>query len=75
MYFIAKLRPLPRRKVIDILASNGFEEARSGKHITFKKRIGDRVLTTWVPHHREVTVFVIQYIIKQTEKERSEFEG
>jgi len=47
---------------------------RSGKHITFKKRVGDRVLTTWVPHHREVTVFVIQYIIKQTEKERSEFE-
>lgn len=71
---MARLRPLPRRKVIDVLKSNGFEEVRSGKHTTFKKRIGDRVLTTWVPHHSEVTVFVIQYIIKQTEKERSEFE-
>ncbi len=74
MCSIARLRPLPQRRVIEILKSNGFEEVRSGKHITFKKRVGDRVLTTWVPHHREVTVFVIQYIIKQTEKERSEFE-
>ncbi|MDG7016543.1 MAG: type II toxin-antitoxin system HicA family toxin [Nitrososphaerota archaeon] len=71
---MARLRPLRRRKVIDVLKSNGFEEVRSGKHITFKKKIGDRVLTTWVPHHNEVTVFVIQYIIKQTEKDRSEFE-
>ena len=71
---MARLRPLRRRKVIDVLKSNGFEEVRSGKHITFKKKIGDRVLTTWVPHHSEVTVFVIQYIIKQTEKDRSEFE-
>ena len=70
---MARLRPLRRRKVIDVLKSNGFEEVRSGKHITFKKKIGDRVLTTWVPHHSEVTVFVIQYIIKQTEKDRSEF--
>jgi predicted RNA binding protein YcfA (HicA-like mRNA interferase family) len=51
-----------------------FEEVRSGKHITFKKKAGGRTLTTWVPHHREVTIFVVQYIIKQTEKERSEFE-
>ncbi|MDG6981057.1 MAG: type II toxin-antitoxin system HicA family toxin [Nitrososphaerota archaeon] len=71
---MARLRPLRRRKVIDVLKSNGFEEVRSGKHITFKKKIGGRVLTTWVPHHSEVTVFVIQYIIKQTEKDRSEFE-
>ncbi len=47
---------------------------RSGKHLTLKKAVPGRVLTTWVPHHREVTVFVIQYIIKQAEKERSEFE-
>jgi predicted RNA binding protein YcfA (HicA-like mRNA interferase family) len=68
-----KLRPLPQRKVIEILQSNGFVEVRSSKHTTFKKRVGDKVLTTWVPHHREVTVFVVQYIIKQTEKPRSEF--
>ena len=71
---MAKLRPLPQRKVIEILRSNGFQEVRSGKHITFKKSLSDRVLTTWVPHHSEITVFVIQHIIKQTEKERSEFE-
>ncbi|MDG6964187.1 MAG: type II toxin-antitoxin system HicA family toxin [Nitrososphaerota archaeon] len=71
---MARLRPLRRRKVVDVLKSNGFEEVRSGKHATFKKKIGDRMLTTWVPHHSEVTVFVIQYIIKQTEKDRSEFE-
>lgn len=71
---MARLRTLPQRKVIEILQSNGFEEVRSSKHTTFKKKVGDHVLTTWVPHHNEVTVFVIQYIIKQTEKERSEFE-
>jgi len=27
-----------------------------------------------VPHHKEVSVFVIQYIIKQTKKPREEFE-
>lgn len=36
--------------------------------------MGQHTLTTWVPHHKEVTVFVIQYIIRQTEKPRSEFE-
>ena len=71
---MAKLRPLPQRKVIEVLKSNGFEEVRSSKHITFKKKVGQRVLTTWVPHHNEVTVFVIQFIIKQAEKSRSEFE-
>jgi predicted RNA binding protein YcfA (HicA-like mRNA interferase family) len=74
VFCIPKLRPLPQRKVIEILLSNGFEEVRSSKHTTFKKKVGNRVLTTWVPHHREVTVFVIGYIIRQTEKPRSEFE-
>lgn len=72
---MGKLRPLPQKKVIEILKKNGFKEVRSGKHKTFKKIISDgRILTTWSPHHREVAVFVIQYIIKQTEKPRSEFE-
>lgn len=74
MFYIARLRPLGQRKVIEILKKNGFEEVRTRKHITFKKKTSDKVLTTWVPHHREVTVFVIQYIIKQSEKERSDFE-
>jgi len=73
---MGKLRPLLQKKVIKILKDNGFKEVRAGKHITFKKTLsGNRVLTTWIPHHREVTVFVIQHIIKQTEKSRSEFES
>jgi predicted RNA binding protein YcfA (HicA-like mRNA interferase family) len=74
VFYIGKLRPLPQRKVIQVLKNNGFQEVRSGKHITFKKVIDGKVLTTWVPHHREVSVFVIKYIIKQTEKSREEFE-
>ncbi len=72
---MGKLRPLPQKKVIQILESNNFKEIKSGKHITFKKSLSNgRILTTWVPHHRVVTVFVIQYIIKQAEKPRSDFE-
>jgi len=71
---MSKLRPLPQGKVIKILEKNGFKQVRSGKHITLKKITSNKVLTTWVPHHKEVTVFVIQYIIKQTEKAKKEFE-
>lgn len=70
-----KLRSLPQKAVIRILESNGFQPIRFGKHITFKKKVpGGKVLTTWVPQHREVTVFVIKYIIRQTEKPKAEFE-
>lgn len=61
--------------MIAILVGNGFVQVRSESHITFKRTTNDgRVLTTWVPHHREVTVFVIQHIIRQTGKDRKEFE-
>ncbi len=69
-----RLRPLQQNRVIQILESNGFVRVRSGKHITFKKIFQDKVLTTWVPHHSEVSVFVIQHIIRQTGKPREEFE-
>ncbi len=72
---MAKLKPLSQKKVIKILKRNGFKMVRSRKHITFKKIISNKVLTTWVPHHLEVSVFVIQYIIKQTEISRKEFES
>lgn len=73
---MGRLRPLSQGRVICILKSNGFQEVRSGKHITFKKTSKNgRILTTWVPHHRLVTVFVTQYIIKQSEKPRMEFES
>lgn len=71
---MGKLRPLSQNKVIKILEQNGFKLVRSGKHLTFKKSKDYKILTTFVPHHKEVTVFVIQYIIKQTEKPRQEFE-
>ncbi len=75
-----KLRPLPQRKVIRVLEKNGFKQVRSGKHITFKKiDTTARVLTTWVPHHKEVTIFVIGHIFNsipvlpwQDEKQPSE---
>ncbi|MDD5163667.1 MAG: type II toxin-antitoxin system HicA family toxin [Candidatus ainarchaeum sp.] len=70
-----KLQPLKQSKVIKILESNCFVQARSGKHITFKKTDSQgKVLTTWVPHHKEVTVFVIKYIIRQTGKPKEEFQ-
>jgi len=57
---MGKLKPLTQTKVIQILKSNGFNQARSGKHITFKRKTVDgNILTTWVPHHKMVTVFVI----------------
>ncbi len=73
---MAKLKPLSQRRILQILQNNGFEKTREGKHLTFKKITGEqRVLTTWVPRHSEITVFVIQYIIKQTEIPREEFES
>jgi predicted RNA binding protein YcfA (HicA-like mRNA interferase family) len=71
---MSKLRPLKQRKVINILLKNGFKEVRRGKHITFKKYLPDgEVLTTWVPYHSEISIFVLQYIIKQTRKSKEEF--
>ena len=68
------LRQLSQAKVIKILESNGFIQVRSAKHITFKKtEPNGKILTTWVPHHKTVSVFVIQYIIRQTDKPREEF--
>ncbi len=71
---MTKLRPLPQHKVIEILKRNGFKRMRTRRHITFKKKIEDgKVLTTWVPLHKEVSKFVIKYIIKQTQKKPEEF--
>ena len=71
---MARLRPLSQAKVISILKSNGFKQVRSRKHITFKKTDSSgRVWTTWVPHHKEVTLFVVGHIIRQSGKPREEF--
>jgi predicted RNA binding protein YcfA (HicA-like mRNA interferase family) len=72
---MGKLRKLLQKRIISILESNGFQQVRSRKHITFKKTTDNgRILTTWVPHHKTVSAFVIRYIIKQTEIPREEFE-
>lgn len=47
----------------------GFKELRSGSHMAFKKQVDNRVLGTWVPHHRKATVFVSQQIIKLVHSE------
>ena len=74
MLKVAGLRELNQGKVIKILEANGFAQIRSGKHITFKRTDSSgKVLTTWVPHHKTVSVFVIKFIIKQTGKPREEF--
>ena len=74
MFCIVKLRPLEQNKIIRILEKNGFTRVREGKHITFKKADSKgKVWTTFVPHHKEVTIFVLQYIIRQTGKCREEF--
>ncbi|MCD6414292.1 MAG: type II toxin-antitoxin system HicA family toxin [Candidatus Diapherotrites archaeon] len=73
-FIIAGLRQLPRHKVEKILKDNGFKRVRSSKHTTYKKKVSrNKILTTWVPHHKTVTLFVIQHIIRQTEKPREEF--
>ena len=69
-----KIKPLNQSIVISVLKRNGFKEIRSGKHITFKRYLDKgEVLTTWVPHHKEVSVFVVNCIIKQTKKKKEEF--
>lgn len=73
---MTKIKPLKRKFVISILEKNGFKQVRSRKHLTFKKYVKDgKVLTTWVSHHEEISVFVLNYIIKQTGKPKEEFWG
>ena len=71
---MAKLRSLSQDKLIKILESNGFKQVRVRKHIAFKKTDSHgRIWTTWVPRHKEVTLFVIKFIIRQSGKQRDEF--
>ncbi len=50
-------------------------QLETGGMFLFKKTDAyGKVWTTWVPHNKEVSRFVIQYIIRQTGKQREEFE-
>lgn len=70
-----KLVPLQRRKVMKILQNNGFAVTREGgKHTVLEKQdTSGRWWTTFVPRHTEISIGVVQEIIKQTGKNREEF--
>ena len=71
---MAKIKPLKQSFIISVLKRNGFKQVHSGKHISFKRCLENgEVLTTWVPHHKEISIFVINYLIKQTRKGKDEF--
>lgn len=59
---------------MEILNSNGFYIDREGaRHTILKKKTDDKILTTFVGRHNEITATEIHYIIKQTQKLREEF--
>lgn len=69
-----KLVPLSRRKVMKILKDNGLDVTREGaKHTVLEKQVNGKWLTTFVPRHNEISIGVVQEIIKQTGKDREEF--
>lgn len=73
---MSKSRPLTQQKVIRVLKKNGFEKVRVKLHITFKKKIDGKTLTTFVPKkHKEISAGVVLSIIKNTGIPREEFFG
>lgn len=72
---MAKLKPLERRKIMKILESNGFAITREGGRHTVVEKLDSngKWWTTFVPRHNEVSIGVVQEIIKQTGKPREEF--
>ncbi len=71
---MSKLVPLERRKIMRILKNNGFIVAREGgRHTVLEKQGTGNYLVTFVPRHNEISIGVVQEIIKQTQKPREEF--
>jgi predicted RNA binding protein YcfA (HicA-like mRNA interferase family) len=69
-----KLRPLSRKKVLEVLNKNSFIVDREGaRHTILKKKVDNEILTTFIGRHSEITATEIHYIIKQTQKSREEF--
>ena len=70
-----KIHPLPRKQVIRILESNGFQNVKvvKGRHLKFRKHTDTEVLTTMVSHRPEIQPTVIKCIIKQSRKPEEEF--
>ena len=76
MFLMAKLKSLPRRKIISVLKNNGFYIEREGARHTVlykKDETGKVVKVTFLGRHREIILPIVQSIIKQTGKSREEF--
>ena len=69
------LKPLSYRQVRRKLEKAGFTiTSQRGSHIKFVRYKGDEVLTTIVPHHREISVGLLRSILRQAGLTSSEFE-
>lgn len=69
-----KLKPLPRKEIIQILLKNGFEQVKSkGPHMKFKKNVNGITYTTMVSHCTPIQIPIIRCIIKQTGIPEEEF--
>lgn len=70
-----KIHPLPRKQVISILESNGFQNVKvvKGRHMKFRKQTDTETLTTMVSHRPEIQPTTIRFIIKQSKKPEEEF--
>ncbi|MBS3055895.1 MAG: type II toxin-antitoxin system HicA family toxin [Candidatus Aenigmarchaeota archaeon] len=70
-----KIHPLPRKEVIQILQSNGFQQVNKikGRHLKFRKQTDKEVLTTMISHRPKIQPTTIRFIIKQSKKQEEEF--
>jgi predicted RNA binding protein YcfA (HicA-like mRNA interferase family) len=65
---LVSLRPLPFREVQRKLEAAGFRVfGQKGSHVKFVKQTSEGILTTVVPHHREVAVGTLRSILRQAD--------
>ena len=73
---MGRLRVLSGRDVCQILAANGFIEARRrGSHVVMQKRLPDTTVTAIVPDHKELKTGTLASIIRQSRLPREAFEA
>ena len=69
-----RLPVISGKDLIRLLSKDGFVvESQRGSHVTLKKRIGQRVIVTTVPLHRELDTGTLSGILKQAEIRREQF--
>ena len=72
---MAKLRPLPAREVLALLAAHGFQQVRQrGSHIAMQRHDGHSTVTVIVPNHKEILIGTLASIIRQSRLPRAIFE-